>query len=201
MKYCGRDFRLAVEYPADSGTFIELSGEQSSSIVFGNEQVDTTSKDSMPFRQLKNCGLRTLNMTASGIVTDDTMQSYINQLAVNGSIVRWRAAFGSGYRYIGLMQISALERTGDHNNAEGYSISLASSLAQTRLSPPITYENVSYENNTGSFKISAGKIEMRSVLVSILCAEIVTQQQYHSDTVPTSVFVDEIILPISYENF
>ena len=128
--FCGRDFRLEVETSFE--VWEPVPGEKSSSGKITNEQVDTTSKSdvaSTAYRTLSACGTRSGELTASGVTADDSGKSLFNFLmarAMDGAAFNARSRSGSGVWYTTAVIVASMERTGEYNGAELYSLTLAS---------------------------------------------------------------------------
>lgn len=123
MKFCGRDFRVGFW---DGANFTPISGEKSSSVSLVNEAVDTTGKSVMSWRELRNCGLRSLDVSLDGNVTDGAVYTALVTRALTASVDRYKIISGSGDSFDFFAMVVAKERSGDHNSAETYSLSLAS---------------------------------------------------------------------------
>lgn len=125
MKYSGKDFLLQI---LDGSTWISSLSDRSTSISIGNEQVDTTSKDATPWRELGAFGIRSAEISASGIVSDRAVFGLFMAAAFNGDIIRARVIHGpDAYVIIECdYTVSSCERSGEYNGAEQYSLSLAS---------------------------------------------------------------------------
>lgn len=143
-KSAGFDFRLQVS--RDSGTTWEnVPGEKVSSYTLGNEQVETTEKTTQAAggaRELVACGVRTCSVSASGVVVDKldkTLFSFLCNAAWAQTVQLFRVMSGP---YVvlseGLYLISSFGRTGEHNGAELWTLSLESAGEITSLEyPPI----------------------------------------------------------------
>jgi TP901-1 family phage major tail protein len=128
-KYCGKDFLIQLEDPAL--TFTTLGGLEANSLTINNEQVDVTDKGGMPWRELLDgCGIRSMSVSGNGFVTDQATFEKFMLAVINGpTIVDLRLVSGLGDRYDGLFQVASLERGGEKNGAETFTLSLESAGA------------------------------------------------------------------------
>lgn len=131
MKYCGKDFLIQKEDLVTPLTYNTVAALRSTGMSINNEQVDVTEKGSMPWRQLIECGVRTISLTGAGIFTDDaTHDELVADAMTDGQTIRnFQIVSGRGDKFAGPFQIASLERTGEYNGAEEYSISLESAGA------------------------------------------------------------------------
>ncbi len=123
--FCGKEFLLQFDENQDDN-WLTVGGCQSNSLTINNEQVDVTEKGTMPWRQLRNCGLRTMSLSGSGIAEDDATLQKVEELARTGELGRFRMISGRTDWYDGLFQVASFERTGDHTDAEKFSFTLES---------------------------------------------------------------------------
>jgi predicted secreted protein len=110
-----------------------IPGEVSSGITVSNEKVDTTSKESQTangMQELVPCGLRSAAIQAAGVVRDGitkTAFNFLAQSAAFGEIGLFRLLDGVSVIYQGSFLIASFARTGEHNGAEQWTLSLDSS--------------------------------------------------------------------------
>lgn len=135
MKYAGRDLRVSFKV---AGEYKLLPGERASAGTYGNEQVDTTTKDDRPWRALTAVGTRFSDITASGVVRDDLDRSVWNALMAavfNGTELEVMLESANGLVAAGLYMTPSLSRTGEHNGAEVFDVSFNSSGEVIRVLP------------------------------------------------------------------
>lgn len=126
IKSKGSLFVLQIE--TSPGIWENIPGERVSGFTTGNESVDTTSKQQTS-RELSACGLKTISITASGIVKDDLTKTLFNTLcdaSFNNSIRSFRVMSGLEIIVKGLFLVTSFGRNGEYNNAEQWSLSLES---------------------------------------------------------------------------
>lgn len=129
-KYSGKDLliqrQLTVGPPATYGT---IAGMRSTGMTINNESVDVTDKGDVPWRQLLACGIRSMEMSCSGIFSDSTVLASIMADVTAGTINVFKIVSGRGDTFVGAFLITSCERNGEYNGAEQYSLSFASAGA------------------------------------------------------------------------
>jgi TP901-1 family phage major tail protein len=108
---------------------VTVAGMRSTGLTINNEQVDVTDKGDVPWRQLLAVGIRSMELSASGIFSNAAVLSDIMNDVTNGSIVTFKAISGRGDYFDGDFLVSSCERNGEYNGAEQYSLSLSSAGA------------------------------------------------------------------------
>lgn len=134
--YNGDKFVIQVEDAPDSGTYIDIACLRSTSLSINNEQIDVTAKCNTPWRVLLEGGIRTMALSGGGVFSDEASLGLMNAAALAGSILRYRIISEYTDIYEGLFQISTMERSGEYNDAEQYSLSLESSGEIAYTAPP-----------------------------------------------------------------
>lgn len=126
----GKDLLLKKEDPGNPGTFITVAGLRSKSISINNEAIDVTEHASNQFREILNaCGIRSFSMSGSGIWTDAaTLKEAITD-TINGTLRKYQVVdtFTGGLTFEGLFKMTSMERAGEYNAEQTYSMSLESS--------------------------------------------------------------------------
>lgn len=125
-KFCGKDFLVNQEDTPASDTWTVVGGMRSTGMTINNETVDVTDKGDAPWRQLANCGIRSMSLSLSGIFSDDAILQACLAAALAGTILNYQLISGMGDDFEGPFQIASMERTGEYNGAEEYSISFES---------------------------------------------------------------------------
>lgn len=134
-KYCGKDLLIQRLKTAPS-TYETIAGMRSTSVKINNEQVDVTDKGDVPWRQLLQCGIRSMELSASGIFTSDVSLGDIMSDVTSGSIVQFKIISGRGDTFVGMFLVASCERNGEYNGAEQYSLTLASAGTVTYTAAP-----------------------------------------------------------------
>lgn len=128
--YAGKNFRCEVE--TASGTWEPVPCERTSSGAITNEVVDVTTKtdmDTSAFKRGAAYGIRSGEIKASGVVSDINTKALFNFLmarAMDGAIFNIRSKSDNAPWFTAPCQLASMERSGDYNNAELYSLSFAS---------------------------------------------------------------------------
>jgi len=135
-KYCGSNFRIAVEEPEGSGTYVVISGDRSLSVTTNNEAVDVTDKDVMPNRSLIACGVNSQSISLSGVMSDGNPLNIVLVQAITGAIRKYQVSNEVGVVYEGFFLVTTFERGGDHNGAETLSVSLEGTSEPGGSQPP-----------------------------------------------------------------
>ena len=104
-----------------------VAGMRSTSMSINNEQVDVTEKGSVPWRQLLAVGIRSMELSASDIFSDAYSMDEMQNDSMNGTIATFKIISGRGDSFLGSFLVGTMERNGEYNGAEQYSLSLASS--------------------------------------------------------------------------
>jgi TP901-1 family phage major tail protein len=134
-KYCGKDLLIQRLMTAPS-TYATIAGMRSTSVKINNEQVDVTDKGDVPWRQLLQCGIRSMELSASGIFSDAAALASIMADVTAGNIVQFQIISGRGDKFVGLFLVASVERNGEYNGAEQYSLTLASAGTVTYTAAP-----------------------------------------------------------------
>jgi predicted secreted protein len=133
----GSDFVLQIE--TSTGVWENIPVERVSGYTVANESVDTTAK-AQTSRELSACGVKTVNITASGIVKDSISTTLFNFLC--------NAAFGNTIQYFRVMSgpyivvskgnflVASFGRSGEYNGAEQWTLTLESADVITQEEAP-----------------------------------------------------------------
>ena len=127
-KYCGTAFLLLKgNEDGPPETFTQVGGMKTNSMSINGEQVDITSKDDGTWRQLlEECGILSMSISLSGVVTDETkyneiIADHLARLHKNYQMVSDR-----GDSFEASFEVASQERSGEVNDAEQFSITLES---------------------------------------------------------------------------
>lgn len=139
-KYPGAQFLIQVELATAPGTFQSIGGIDSNSLSIAQESVDITDKQAMPWRTLlPGAGMTTMSLKGSGFVTGDAVFKQLMAQVINYSAqayYNFKLISACGDIFKGQFEVTALERSGDKNAAEKFSISLESAGAITYTPAP-----------------------------------------------------------------
>lgn len=118
---------LKVGDGGDPESFTTVGGMRTTSLTHNNQSIDTTNKDSGAWRQLLDgAGIRSISISGAGVFTDSTAEETVRGLAMSNSINNYQLNFGNGDVLTGAFQITSYGRSGNYNDEESYTITLAS---------------------------------------------------------------------------
>lgn len=140
MKLLGYRYRVEVQVGL---SWHDMPGERAATAALTTEAVDTSDKDSNGWRELNPFGVTACEVTVAGIVTKQTgrigliavMESFFNKTHINVRVV----SSGNLVIYQGPFEVANIERSGDFNNAEAYTVKLSSARTIT-ASESVTVE-------------------------------------------------------------
>lgn len=125
-KYAGKDLLLKLGDAASPEVFTTVAAQRSTSVSINNEQIDVTDKDDSRWRKLLEGGVRSMSLSASGLLSDATVQTTLTNIAVNGVIRNFQIVFADAQTFEGAFFLASIEATGEHTDAQQYSITLES---------------------------------------------------------------------------
>lgn len=123
----GRDYLVKVGNGAGPEVFTTVAGMRSTSMTLNNETVDVTDKDGVPWRALlAQSGVQSMSIKLSGVMSDAASAMDMQAKAFANTIHNFQLISGLGDMFAGPFQIASMERGGDHNKEETYSLTLES---------------------------------------------------------------------------
>jgi TP901-1 family phage major tail protein len=124
-KYCGKDFLIQISAGGSPETWTTVAGMRASSMTLNGETVDVTDKDDQPWKTtLAGCGILSMSASMSGHITDSaTVATLVNAL-MNRTATRFKLVSGKADYFTGSFRVTSMERNGEYNGAEQYSVSL-----------------------------------------------------------------------------
>jgi len=125
----GKDLLLQFETVKDSGTYETLGGLRSKSGSLSSESIDVTNHGSNEWREiLDGAGIRSLDVSGSGVYTNSATLTAVEAAFFANEMRRFRIHdVSQSVTYTAIFKITSVERTGDYNNEQTYSLSLESS--------------------------------------------------------------------------
>lgn len=128
----GKDLLVKVDMDG-TGTFATLAGLRATRISFNAEQVDVTSLESEGgWRELlAGAGVRSANISGSGVFKDDATDARARELFFNGDTPAFQVIVPDFGVIEGAFQVGSLEYAGSHDGEASYEVSLASAGALT----------------------------------------------------------------------
>ena len=111
-----------------AGSFQTIGGLRTKSFKLDSETVDVTNSDSVnQWRELlANAGVKSAEVSASGVFTDSTYEDDIIAYLMNVTIRDWQIIVPSLGTFQGKFQVSSYENNGEHNGAVEFSFTLMS---------------------------------------------------------------------------
>jgi TP901-1 family phage major tail protein len=127
-KYCGKDFIVKLGNAGSPETFTQIAGMRSTSCSINGEIVDVTDKDDQPWRTtLAACGILSMSISLSGHISSATDVATLTQNLIARTLHHFELTSGRGDDFSGSFRIASMERNGEYNGAEQYSMTLESS--------------------------------------------------------------------------
>jgi TP901-1 family phage major tail protein len=124
----GRLMLLKLSDGVSPDTFTTVGGLRTTSMSINGELVDITNKDTSGWRSLmENAGFSSIQISGSGIFTNDTAARRMMVNAMERGIDAYQLVFDNGDLLQGQFQVTTFTRSGEHNGAETYEITLESS--------------------------------------------------------------------------
>jgi TP901-1 family phage major tail protein len=130
-KYLGDGFLLQIEDPDNPGEFLTLANCRSNSKTLNNELIDVTDKDGMPWRELLEGGVQSIELSAAGIFTNADTQRTVRIWAQTNVIKNYRMIDLMGNSATCGFQIQSFEEQGEYNKEQTFTCKLASSGTPT----------------------------------------------------------------------
>jgi predicted secreted protein len=123
-KYTGRTLYLMVEVSA--GVYAQVGGLRADSLSIGNEEIDITDKSDDTWKKLLAGGNRTLGVSGSGFVTNNTAFEVLQSAANAGTPLNAKLVYKAGKAYAAPFLVTSCELNGEYNGAQQFSASLSS---------------------------------------------------------------------------
>jgi TP901-1 family phage major tail protein len=112
--------------------YTTVAGLRTTTWTIDGEDVDVTTKDDDGWQQrLSGAGVRSIAVSATGVFQDSAVEETVRGWAFDQTINWFQLTFENGDQLECQFQISNYQRTGDHDGAETYSLTLASHGAPT----------------------------------------------------------------------
>jgi TP901-1 family phage major tail protein len=110
-------------------TSVTVGGLRSKTMTINNEAIDVTNHLSEEFKKLADqAGIRSHTISGSGVFTNDANLNHIRRLSYDGVLARFDIIdVTASKKFVGYYKIVSMERAGDYNNEQTYSLSLESS--------------------------------------------------------------------------
>ena len=123
----GKDLLIKVDMTG-TGTFQTMAGLRVTRVSFNAESVDVTTLESQGgWRELlAGAGVKSANISGSGVFKDDTTDERARQIFFDGETPVFQIIIPDFGTVEGAFQVTAIEYAGSHNGEATYEMSLAS---------------------------------------------------------------------------
>lgn len=136
-KFCGSLYLVQVEDQSVPDDYNTIGTMKENGLSINNEQVDVTDKSAAKTRQLlSECGINSMSISGSGFFSDDEALEDVHAAVLTGAVLNFRLISDMGDQYLGPYQVASMDRTGPHNSAEEFSLSLVSAAKITHTPAP-----------------------------------------------------------------
>lgn len=146
----------------DPENYTRVAAQRVGGLTIGNEPIDVTSKDGSRWRALIEGGVRGLEMTGTGWISDaETFELLVN-LASQGAIRTWQIHFANGITISGPCILSSTELSGEYTAAQAYTLNLASAddVSVTGLGfDTVRFSASSYVADDGSVQLTVTRTD------------------------------------------
>jgi len=125
----GKGKSFLVKRESAPGVYTTVGGMKATAFTFNNGTLDVTDKDLPDFMQRISGGIKSMQITMSGVMKDNAqLQALLAaSLAVDGSdILNFQLISGLGYKFQGMFAIEGFDASGDVGKEETWSLKLAS---------------------------------------------------------------------------
>jgi TP901-1 family phage major tail protein len=127
----GRTFLLYYEDPATPMSYLKVANCKDNSEDEATEPIDVTDKDGAPDRTLIEGGIRSSEVSASGVFTDAASIKQMRIWNRDGKIKNFRMVDGLGNTVTGPYQIVSFSRAGSFDGEMTWDLKLSSAGART----------------------------------------------------------------------
>jgi TP901-1 family phage major tail protein len=128
MAQKGRSMAIQIADGASPSVYTTIGGMRTKSMTVNNETVDITTDDEAPWQTLLgDAGIRSCAMSGSGVFDDGAQVNSLEDLAFSGALQEFKMTFANGDHIDGYFAVTSFEYTGEHNGAQMFNASFASS--------------------------------------------------------------------------
>jgi len=130
-KFKGREFRVSVRISTGPDVYAVIGGIRTESVTINSETVDVTDKDGNGWRELlEGAGITSMSVKGSGVVSNNTVFTHhIMAAKMADTHITIKLESGLGDVFTGKFAVPSVERAGEYNKEETFSISLESAGA------------------------------------------------------------------------
>lgn len=137
-KPIGRSLLIKSGAGSSPEVFTTIANMKSNGVNKATAQIDATDKSSSGWRELLAGGVRTVEFSGNGVVSDAASLLALEAAYESGAIAKYGMFSGRGDNHVGNFQVSAFNRTGDDGSAENFTATFMSSGEVVRcLATPV----------------------------------------------------------------
>jgi TP901-1 family phage major tail protein len=126
--FLGRELLIERLVAVAPETWEVMAGGRSVSASLNGETVDITTQQSAPWRTLlADAGIRSMALSISGVFNDDDSMERAIVAQMEATLDMYRVTSEAGDSFMAKFQVVSVERSGEYNADEQYSISMESS--------------------------------------------------------------------------
>lgn len=126
-KPIGRSLLIKSAAGSSPEVFTTIANMKSNSVNKATGQIDATDKSSAGWRELLAGGIRSVEFSGSGVVSDAASLMALEAAYEAGTIIKYGLFSGRGDNHVGNFQISAFNRSGDDASTENFTATFLSS--------------------------------------------------------------------------
>lgn len=125
----GKDLLLKID--TGGSTFVNMGALQAKTYTFNNEEIDVTNHDSDQWKTLLAAGIRSMAISGNGIHNGSVSTlNAAEDACKDGTLTAFQIVDAdSGRTYEATFKVISFERSGEHNGAQTYTLSLSSTGA------------------------------------------------------------------------
>ena len=118
-----------------------IAGLRATAITINNQTLDVTTKDSAGIRQLLSAKIaQSMTITADGIAEDSVTLKTVRDAAIASTATTFKITTAgdptAGVTYTGTWIVTSFSESGNHDNAQGFSLTLESASTITVAALP-----------------------------------------------------------------
>jgi TP901-1 family phage major tail protein len=126
-KFLGNALLLKIASTSGGSSYGTIGGSSEHSFNLNNEQVDVSDKDSNRWKELLAAGDRSLSISMSGFISDDSNYVLLESAYENDTIWNMQLAYGDSKTITGAFHIDSFEVSGARNDGQSFSATITNS--------------------------------------------------------------------------
>lgn len=137
-KFKGQLLRIKVRTSTGPDVFAVIGGIRTESMTVSSETVDVSDKDGAGWRELlEGAGITSMSLKGSGVVSDNVVfTDHVMTAKMNNTHVVLKIESSAGDIWQGTFAVTSLERSGDYNKEETFSVTFESAGTITYTAVP-----------------------------------------------------------------